>query len=92
MTESEIQQLIDGSTPTVPDTAKILESALEPLMPLLTVMIVVGVVLSVVIVIYYIVSIIQKQRQHKAILRIDQNLQRLVDANIPEPKKESFAE
>lgn len=92
MTESEVQQLIDGNTPTIPDTSKIIESALEPLMPLLTIVIIIGIILSVVVVIYYIVSIIQKQRQHKAILRIDQNLQRLVDAKFPEPKIESLAE
>lgn len=80
MTETELQNLIQDQTQTIPDTDSLLQSALEPLMPLLSLLLVAAVVLSVVIVLYFVVNTIQKQRQHKAIMRIDQNLQRLVDA------------
>lgn len=83
MSEAELQQLLQNQTQAVPNTSAIFESVLEPLLPLLSLMIAVGVGLSVVMVVYIIVNIIQKQRQHKAILRIDRNLQKLVDAQTP---------
>ncbi len=83
MTESEIQQLLQNQTgggTGIPDTSSILNSALEPLMPLLTITLIVGAVLTVIIVIFFIINIVQKQRQHSAIMRIDRNLQKIVDA------------
>lgn len=61
------------------------QQILEPLMPLLTLALVIGVVLTVIVVIYMLVNIIQKQRQHAAIMRIDRNLQKLVDSQIATP-------
>lgn len=49
-------------------------------MPLLTIALIVGAVLSVVVVIFFIINIVQKQRQHAAIMRIDRNLQTIVDS------------
>lgn len=85
MTEAEIQRLIENRTPTIPDTTTIMQSALEPLMPLLSLLFIVAIGLSAIVVLYFVINIIQKQRQHKAILRIDRNLQKLVDAQLPEP-------
>jgi hypothetical protein len=92
MSEAEIQQLLQNQTQTLPGTSSILESALEPLMPLLSLLFTVTIGLSAIVVLYFIINIIQKQRQHKAILRIDQNLQKLVDARFPEQKPEPTTE
>lgn len=87
MDSAELQNLLQNSSGTgTPNTSKLFESALEPIMPLLSLFFVISVVLTVVIVLYFIINIVQKQRQHKAILRIDKNLQRLVDAQLPVEK------
>ncbi len=104
MTELDLQQLLQnqsggGSQPLF-DPSTMLTTALEPLMPILTLLFYVGIGLTVLIVIFFIVNIFQKQRQHAAIMRIDRNLQKLVDAkgltgDTPtkeEPKPEPVAE
>lgn len=56
--------------------------ALEPLMPIINTLIIVGIVMGIVVTVAFVINIVQKQRTHKAILRIDQNLQLLVDAQL----------
>lgn len=55
------------------------EQLFAPLMPLLSLLFVVSIIVTVILVIFFLVNTIQKQRQHAAIMRIDKNLQRLVD-------------
>lgn len=86
MDSSELQQLLQNSSGGSTSTNKIFESALEPVMPLLSLFFIISVILTIVVVLYFVINIVQKQRQHKAILRIDKNLQRLVDARLPVEK------
>ena len=74
-TTSSLEQLLSNSQ----SNFNPLENILEPIMPMLQLFLVLTVILSVVIVVYFIVGTVQKQRQHAAIMRIDQNLQKLVD-------------
>lgn len=70
-TEQLLNTLTSGGNPY--------EQLFAPLMPVLSLLFVVSIIATVVIVIFFIVNTIQKQRQHSAIMRIDKNLQRLVD-------------
>lgn len=79
MNQSELQQLLSSQTQ---DSGSLIEGILEPLVPMLTILLTIGALLTILIVILFIVSIVQKQRQHKAIMRIDKNLQLLVDTKI----------
>lgn len=47
----------------------------------------VGTAISIVVAILFIVSIVHKMRVQSAILRIDKNLQKLVDAQVPVVEK-----
>jgi hypothetical protein len=85
MNQSDLQQLLSGSQSTI-DPTEAINKALAPMMPMLSVLFVIGTVLSVILVIYFIVNLVQKQHTHRAILRIDKNLQRLVDAQLPTEK------
>lgn len=84
MTETDLQQLLQNQTSSglaeSLDTSSMLQEAVEPLIPVLTTVFLVGIVLTVIIVIFFIINIVQKQRQHSAIMRIDRNLQKLIDA------------
>jgi len=51
-------------------------------MPLLTLLAGLSIVLSIAFIVYAIVNTVQKQRQHAAIMRIDKNLQKLVDMRV----------
>lgn len=84
MNQSELQQLLADQT----TGANPIVELLEPFMPMLSLLLIVGVVLTIVIIIFFIVSIVQKQRQHSAIMRIDKNLQQLVDAKLPAQAQE----
>lgn len=85
MDRTELQQLITDQT----DGVNPIVELLEPLMPILSLLLVVGVILSVVIIILFIINIVQKQRQHSAIMRIDKNLQQLVDAKLQPRQQET---
>ena len=52
----------------------------------------VGLVLSVILTIVYIVYTVYRMRVQKAILRIDKNLQKLVDFQVPVVQKASITE
>lgn len=80
MNESDLEQLV--SSRSLDLTAPIKE-VLDPLMPFLVILFVLGIVVSVIMVIFFIINTVQKQRQHAAIMRIDRNLQKLVDAQTP---------
>ena len=74
MDSSELQSLTsNGSTP---DTSSLLNSV----MPIIQIASILGIILTIIIIIYFIVNIVQKQREHAAIMRIDKNLQKLVDS------------
>lgn len=75
MNSSELQSLLANNTGAGIDTS----SLLAPIMPILQIATVVGIIFTAVIFIYLIVHTIQKQREHAAIMRIDKNLQKLVD-------------
>lgn len=85
MNQSELQQLLSNQSQ---DSGSLMEGMLEPLMPMLTLLFTIGTILTIIIVILFIVSIVQKQRQHNAIMRIDKNVQRLVDAKLPAQPQE----
>lgn len=74
---SELQSLLSSSGTGTPDAS----SLLGPLMPILQIATIVGIVLTIIIILYFIVNIVQKQREHAAIMRIDKNLQKLVDSH-----------
>lgn len=89
MNQSQLQELLADQTEGA--TSPITE-LLEPLMPILSLLLVVGVVLTIVIIVFFIVNIVQKQRQHNAIMRIDKNVQRLVDAKLPDQSQINLAD
>lgn len=74
---SELQSLLSSSGNNTPDVS----SLLGPIMPILQIATIVGIVLTIIIILYFIVNIVQKQREHAAIMRIDKNLQKLVDSH-----------
>ncbi len=76
MNNSELQSLLSSNGGS-PDAS----SLLGPIMPILQIASVIGIVLTLIIILYFIVNIIQKQREHAAIMRIDKNLQKLVDSH-----------
>lgn len=84
---SELQSLLSNNGGSV-DTS----SLLGPIMPILQIATVAGIVLTVIVIIYFIVNIVQKQREHAAILRIDKNLQKLVDNHEQKAKSDSSNE
>lgn len=87
MNESDLQQLLSNQTDK---GSELISKTLDPLMPMLSLFFIVSIVLTIVVIIAFIISAVQKHRTHKAILRIDKNLQKLVDAQIPTtaPEKE----
>lgn len=84
--EDRLQTAMDTS---LTNTNDMVLKALEPLMPLLTLFVVLSIIFTIVAIISFIFSSIQKRRTHKAILRIDQNLQKLVDAQTPKVENET---
>jgi uncharacterized membrane protein len=83
MDSSELQQLLSSQGNSQDTTIGQINSTINSLMPLLQLSLIIGAILTIIVVIYFVVNIIQKQRQHAAIMRIDKNLQRLVDHQIP---------
>ncbi len=79
MDSSSLQSLLSNAQNSGADP---IGSLLEPLMPLLTLLAGLSIVLSVAFIVYAIVNTVQKQRQHAAIMRIDKNLQKLVDMRV----------
>jgi len=79
MDSSQIQSLLSNAQSSGADP---IGSLLEPLMPLLTLLAGLSIVLSIAFIVYAIVNTVQKQRQHAAIMRIDKNLQKLVDMRV----------
>lgn len=59
---------------------------------MLSLFFIISIVVTVVLVVFFIINLVQKQQTHKAILRIDKNLQRLVDAQLPAEKSKKQAE
>lgn len=85
MTESQIQELLQTQTNgSSAGSGDLLTTLLQPLMPMLTLLFVASIILTIVVVVFFIINIVQKQRQHAAIMRIDRNLQKLVDRQTPE--------
>lgn len=84
--EDRLQTAMDSS---LSNTNELVMKALEPMMPLITLFIVLSVIFTVVAIVAFIFSSIQKHRTHKAILRIDQNIQKLVDAQTPKAESET---
>lgn len=84
MTESDLQTLLqnqtDNSIASTLDPSSMLTSAFEPLIPYFIALSLVAIVITIIIVTFFVINIIQKQRQHAAIMRIDKNLQKLIDA------------
>ena len=85
--QDRLQTAMDSS---LSNTNEMVLKALEPMMPLITLFVVLSIVLTVVAIIAFVISAIQKHRTHKAILRIDQNLQKLVDAQTPKAGNETI--
>lgn len=83
MNQSDLQQLLSSQTEKGSDA---ISKALDPLMPMLSLFFIISTILTVVVIIAFIIGAIQKHRTHKAILRIDKNLQKLVDAQFPASK------
>lgn len=79
----QIQSLLGGQNDGSSTLANPFGNILDQFMPLLQLLLILGVVMTVVIVIYFIVNTVQKQRQHAAIMRIDRNVQKLVDLQQP---------
>lgn len=67
----------------IPDPAKIAQDAVEQLMPILTVFVIIIALFTLIVIVLTVLNAVQKYRQHKAIMRIDQNLQKLVDDKFP---------
>jgi uncharacterized protein YacL len=89
MTETQIQELLqnqtgDSGVGTGLGSGDILSSLFEPLLPMLTLFFIISIILTIIIVIFFIINVVQKQRQHAAIMRIDRNLQKIVDNQAPE--------
>jgi hypothetical protein len=84
MNESDLQRLLDSYT--INQGNNPLNQLIEPLLPLLSLFFIIGIILTIVVIIVFVVGAVQKHRTHAAILRIDKNLQRLVDAQLP-PKE-----
>ena len=86
MNESYLQELVQGQSDGVSNSiSDSIDKMLEPLMPMITVLIAVSIVLTIVLFIAFIINVVQKHRTHTAILRIDRNLQLLVDAQLSKP-------
>lgn len=85
MDPAQIEQLLSSSN----SNANPINDMLQSMMPILSLLFIVSIILTVVIIIFLIVNTIQKQRQHSAIMRIDKNLQRLVDAKFGATAKAS---
>lgn len=81
----QIQSLLGGQNDGSSSLATPFGNILDQFMPMLQLLLVLGIVMTVVIVVYFIVNTVQKQRQHAAIMRIDKNLQKLVDLQQPDP-------
>lgn len=79
----QIQSLLGGQNDGSSTLTNPFGNILDQFMPLLQLLLILGVVMTVVIVIYFIVNTVQKQRQHAAIMRIDKNVQKLVDLQQP---------
>lgn len=83
MNDSYLQELVQGQSDGVSSSVSdSIGKTLEPLMPIITTLIAVSVILTIVLLIAFIINIVQKHRTHTAILRIDRNLQLLVDAQL----------
>jgi len=80
--QESVQGQSDGVSSSVSDS---IGKMLEPLMPMITILIAVSIILTVVLFVAFIINIVQKHRTHTAILRIDRNLQLLVDAQLGKP-------
>lgn len=72
-----LQSLLTGGSPE--QSQKFIDSV----MPILQFAMVFGAIVSIIVVVYLIISMVQKHRVHTAILRIDKNLQKLVDVQVP---------
>lgn len=83
MTEANLQESLLSQTL---ESTDLYSQLFEPLMPLLSLIFIVSIVLTIIVIILFIVNIVQKQRQHAAIMRIDENLQLLVDNQNPANK------
>jgi hypothetical protein len=91
MNASDLKQLLDSQSGGT-SQADLINQAIAPMMPMLKLLFVGGIILSIIVAIYFIINLVQKQHTHRAILRIDKNLQRLVDNQLgPEESEHTRA-
>jgi hypothetical protein len=65
---------------------------MDKIQPMLQLLIVISTLLTIALIVLYLFNSIHKWRVNRAILRMDKNLQLLVDAQIPTPAKVDEAE
>ena len=84
--EDQLLNSLTTSTQGASDTQDQLRVLLESIQPQLQLFLALGIVMSVVIFIGLLVNSIYKIRVERAILRIDRNIQKLVDYQVPDEK------
>ncbi len=84
--EDQLLNSLTTGTQGASDTQDQLRTLLESIQPQLQLFLTLGIVMSVVIFIGLLINSIYKIRVERAILRIDRNIQKLVDYQIPAKK------
>ena len=84
--EDQLLNSLTTSTQSASDTQDQLRALLESIQPQLQFFLTLGIVMSVVIFIGLLINSIYKIRVERAILRIDRNIQKLVDYQVSDRK------
>ena len=84
--EDQLLNSLTSSTQSASDTQDQLRTLLESIQPQLQLFLTLGIIMSVVIFIGLLINSIYKIRVERAILRIDRNIQKLVDYQVPAKK------